>query len=71
MVNIFRNAYIFFREGLRNMTVGRTLWAIVIIKLIIMFAILKPVFFPNFLNRTYGSDEERADHVRRELITKP
>ena len=31
------------------MTLGRTLWAIILIKLFIMFAILKVFFFPDLL----------------------
>ena len=38
-----------YYEGFRNMKLGRTLWAIILIKLFIMFAILKVFFFPNFL----------------------
>ena len=49
------------------MTVGRSLWKIILIKLVIMFAILKVFFFPNFLKTQYASDSERSDHVIREL----
>ena len=59
----------FYVEGFRSMTVGKTLWLIILIKLFIMFAILKLFFFPNLLNR-FDSDEERAEHVRTELLKK-
>ena len=36
----------FYVEGFREMTVGRTLWAIILIKLFILFAVLKVFFFP-------------------------
>ena len=39
----------FYYDGFRQMTLGRTLWAIILIKLFIIFAILKVFFFPNFL----------------------
>ena len=51
------------------MTVGKTLWLIILIKLFIMFAILRLFFFPNQLNR-FDNDEERAEHVRTELLKK-
>ena len=35
----------FYLDGFRSMTVGKTLWAIILVKLFILFAILK-VFFP-------------------------
>jgi len=50
------------------MTVGKTLWAIILIKLFIMFFVLKLFFFPNLLSRDYDTDEERAQHVTEELI---
>lgn len=52
------------------MTVGKKLWAIIIIKLFIMFAILKIFFFKDFLNTKFKSEEEKADYVIEQL-TKP
>ena len=39
----------FYVEGFREMTVGRTLWAIILIKLFLLFAVLKVFFFPDLL----------------------
>jgi len=55
----------FYAEGFRSMTVGRTLWAIILVKLFIMFAVLKLFFFPDFL--AGKSDEEKAAYVLKEL----
>lgn len=52
------------------MTVGKTLWKIIIVKLVIMFAVLKLFFFPDFLSTNFSTDEQRADYVI-EQITKP
>ncbi|MBW6492025.1 MAG: DUF4492 domain-containing protein [Lentimicrobium sp.] len=68
--NIFRRVFNFYYEGFRSMTIGRTLWAIIIIKLIVMFLILKVFFFPNFLKNNFDSDNERSDYVIEQL-TKP
>ncbi len=57
----------FYRDGFREMTVGKTLWAIIIIKLIVMFGILRLFFFPDLLSRDFDTDEQRAAHVRSEL----
>ena len=43
------------------MTLGKTLWAIILIKLFIMFFILRLFFFPNILQHKYDTDEERAN----------
>ena len=40
-----------YYEGFRDMKLGRTLWAIILIKLFIMFAILKVFFFPELIDR--------------------
>jgi hypothetical protein len=59
--------YRFYRDGFRQMTVGRTLWKIIFIKLFIMFAILKPFFFPNFLATQFTTNAQRADYVIEQL----
>ena len=66
--NIFSRIIAFYKAGFRNMTVGRTLWAIVLIKLFIMFAILKVFFFPNFLNSKGKTDQEKSAYVREQMI---
>lgn len=68
--NLLLRIYSFYRDGFRNMTLGRTLWKVIIIKLLIMFAVLKLFFFPDFLNTNFTTDTERADHVLKE-ITRP
>jgi len=64
------NFFTMFRDGFKSMTLGRTLWILVIIKLCIMFLILRPIFFPNFLNSKFDNSESKADYVRNELIEK-
>ena len=61
--------WLFYMEGFRNMTLGKTLWAIILIKLFIMFFILRLFFFPNILQQKYDTDEERANQVIENLIT--
>lgn len=62
--------FLFYREGFKSMTVGKTLWIIIFIKLFIMFVVLRIFFFPNFLNSHYTDEESKANHVRQELIEK-
>lgn len=57
LVRIWR----FYADGFRNMTVGRTLWLIIIVKLIVIFAVLKLLFFPDML--TGSTDAERGAQV--------
>lgn len=61
----------FYVEGFKSMTnVGRSLWLLIIIKVIIMFAVLKIFFFPDILSDTYNDDGERAEAVRNALIER-
>lgn len=61
-------AWDLYYDGFRNMTLGKTLWAIILIKLFIMFAILKVFFFPNFLKENAQGDE--AGYVATELVDR-
>jgi hypothetical protein len=68
---LFRNIFHFYYEGFRNMSRwGKQVWIIILVKLFIMFAILKIFFFPDFLKVNFNNDRERANHVIEEL-TEP
>lgn len=65
---LLRKIAMFYYDGFRSMTLGRTLWAVILIKLAIMFLVLKIFFFPSTLR---GMDEsQKADFVARELINR-
>jgi len=66
----FRKVFHFYRDGFRSMVLGRTLWKIIIIKLVVMFGILKLFFFPDYLQTNFSTDRDRADHVL-EMICRP
>ena len=55
-------------DGFRSMTVGKTLWLIIAIKIFVFFVIIKILFFPNFLASKSDSDEGKAQYVREQLI---
>jgi len=57
-------------DGFRSMTVGRKLWLLIAVKLVIFFAVLKLFFFPDILQTEYDTDAQRAEAVR-EALTKP
>lgn len=62
---LLKSIFRFYYDGFRSMTLGRTLWLIVAIKLFIMFAILRLFFFQPSLQ---GTDEEKAEQVKQELL---
>ena len=57
-------------DGFRSMTVGKTLWLIIGIKLFIFFVIIKILFFPNFLSSKSETDEGKAQYVREQLVNR-
>jgi len=58
----------FYYDGFRSMTIGKKLWAIILIKLAVMFLVFKLFFFPNFLNTNFKTDEEKSGHVLEQLV---
>jgi hypothetical protein len=46
-------------EGFKNMTIGKTLWIIILVKLFVMFIILKLFFFKPVLSGKSEAEKER------------
>lgn len=67
--NILHRIFHLYYDGFRNMTVGRTLWTVIIVKLIIIFAILKVFFFPNFIGQ-HAEKGQEADFVAGEMLER-
>ncbi len=67
--SFFYRVYDLYYDGFRHMRLGRTLWAIILIKLFIMFAILKVFFFPNFL-KEHAPQGGESDFVATEMIDR-
>ncbi len=67
--SFWSRAFHLYYDGFRSMTLGRTLWLIIGIKLFIMFAILKVFFFPNFLKQ-HAVEGQEDDYVATELINR-
>jgi hypothetical protein len=66
--NFVYRVFDLYYEGFRNMRLGRTLWAIILVKLIIIFAVLKVFFFPNFLKEHAQGNE--ANYVATQLTER-
>jgi uncharacterized membrane protein len=58
-----------YYDGFRNMTIGKTLWAVILIKLFIIFIVLKIFFFPNFISHQSEKGEE-AEFVSAEITSR-
>lgn len=66
-LSFFKRMKSMYVEGFRQMTVGRKLWVLILIKLFIFFVILRLFFFPDILATEYDNDADRADAVRSAL----
>ena len=58
----------FYIDGFKNLTWGRPLWMLIILKLIILFAILRVFLFKPVL--AGKSEDERSEFVGEMLIQK-
>ena len=65
--SIFFKVYDLYVDGFRHMTIGRTLWTIIIIKLVIIFAILKVFFFPDFIKQ-HADEGQEAEFVATQTL---
>jgi hypothetical protein len=65
-----RKIFLMYVDGFRSMTLGKTLWKIIVIKLLIIFGVLRLFFFTDFLNSNFATEDERASYVL-ENISKP
>lgn len=69
MTDILYKVYCFYVDGFRSMTVGRVLWTVILIKLVVIFLVLKLFFFPDVLKQK-AADGDRAGYVACELIER-
>ena len=49
------------------MTLGKTLWAIILIKLFIIFVVLKLFFFPDYIGQ-HADEGQEDEFVASELV---
>ena len=69
---VLRRFFRFYYDGFKTMPEwGRKVWLIIVIKLFIMFAILKIFFFSDFIHSKYGTDKQRSEYVLDQLINSP
>ncbi|MBO4451775.1 MAG: DUF4492 domain-containing protein [Bacteroidaceae bacterium] len=59
--------YDLYRDGFRHMRLGKLLWVIVLVKLFVIFVVLKIFFFPNFLKQ-HAKEGEEAEYVASQVL---
>ena len=58
--------YNFYVEGFRNMTWGRQLWWLILLKVVLLFLVLRAFFFKPIL--AGKSDEQKIEYVSNQLF---
>lgn len=70
-MNVLNKVYRFYRDGFAGMTIGKSLWLLIIIKVAILFLVLKMFFFPNVIKeRSENEAVEPGNIVRSELLDR-
>ncbi|MCD8302876.1 MAG: DUF4492 domain-containing protein [Prevotellaceae bacterium] len=65
--SLIHRVYNFYREGFSSMDIGRVLWVVVLVKLFIIFIVLRIFFFPDTLKEKAGKGNE-AEYVSGQII---
>ena len=63
--NRFAAVWNLYRDGFKNMTWGKPLWGLIILKAIILFAVLRVFFFKPAMAGM--SDRQKSEQVGRHL----
>ncbi len=65
--NLLMKIVYFYYDGFRSMTVGKKLWIIILVKLFVLFVILRLFFFHDFLKTRFDNDHDRSGYVIDQL----
>lgn len=68
--HVLKSILQFYIDGFKNMTVGKILWAIILIKLFIMFFIIKPVYFSQTTQNRNDARQTESDYIYEELVNR-
>lgn len=66
-MNWLRKVFLFYYEGFKNMTWGKTVWFLIFLKLFLIFFIMKLFFFSDGLEQRLKTDEEKSMEVLENL----
>lgn len=61
------NIYYFYLDGFKNMTIGKVLWKIILIKLFVIIIFLNYFVHDKSLKTEYKTYEEKVDFVYKNL----
>lgn len=65
-MGLLKNIWHFYRDGFREMTWGKPLWGVVVLKAIILFLVLRLFFFRPAMEGM--TDEQKSEQVGGRLV---
>ena len=66
---MLKRIFRFYIEGFRNMRLGKLLWLVILVKLFIIFVILKVFFFHDHIEENAEKGHE-AEFVATEILSE-
>ena len=69
-MNIIKNIYYFYLNGFRNMTLGKTLWKIIFVKILIIMLFLNYFIHDKSFKSEYKKKKKKIDFVYKNLTNE-
>ncbi len=70
MKKIVLGVFNLYYDGFKNMRIGKKLWILILVKVFVMFVIIKWLFFPDILQENFSNDTQRGDYILNQLTTQ-
>ncbi len=65
---VYRAFHLYY-DGFRQMTLGRTLWAVILVKMAVIFLVLKLFFFPDYI-KTHSQRGQESRFVSEQVLKR-
>lgn len=67
-MKLFQTIFFFYYDGFKNMSVGKTLWKVVLIKIFIILVFLNQIMYEKNFKSEYETFEKKSAFVIQNLL---
>lgn len=67
-MNMIINIYRLYYDGFKNMKIGKTLWKLILVKLLLIFIVLNHFVYDKSIKTEYITFEAKSNFVYENLI---
>ncbi|WP_121628668.1 DUF4492 domain-containing protein [Poseidonibacter antarcticus] len=67
-MNALHNIFLFYKDGFSNLVVGKVLWKLILIKLIVILVFLRFFIYDKSINSEYQTDDKKIEFILNNLI---